>query len=81
MRCEDIKAIIVMEVEFELGGKVADGTGHESEEDGSGGTDETRTGGNGNQTGDGSGAETDSGPFTLKAVILHTMRRGMRISK
>jgi len=34
--CEDIEGIVVSEGELELGGKIANGAGHETEEDGGG---------------------------------------------
>ena len=71
---EDIETVIVVEVELELGGKVTYGAGHETEEDGGWGTDETRTGRDRDQTGNGTRTETNSRPFTFEAVILCSPR-------
>jgi hypothetical protein len=65
-----IKAVVVAENKLELRGKVADGAGHKAKEDGGGRADETRAGRDGDEAGDGAGAEADGGPLALEAVVL-----------
>jgi hypothetical protein len=64
-----VEAVVVAEDELELGGKVADGAGHEAEEDGGGAADEAARGRDRDEAGDGARAEADGGPLALEAPV------------
>jgi len=66
---EDIEAIIVVKEELELGCPIASSATKDTKGNSSGGADESRAGSDGNETGDGSGAEADNRPLPLKTPI------------
>lgn len=66
---KDIKTVIDVEDELELGGKVAKDTTADTDDDSSPGLDEASSRGDGNETRDGTRAETDSAPLLLETVI------------
>lgn len=65
-----IKAIVVVKEELELSRPVASGATKNAKGNGSRRADETRSGSDGNETRDGTRAETDNGPLALKTPIL-----------
>jgi hypothetical protein len=67
---EDIEWVIVIEDKLELGGEVAYCAGDDTKGDGGRWTNETGGGSNGNETDDGTRAESNDGPLLLEAVIL-----------
>lgn len=66
---EDIEALINSKNKLELGGKVAADAADETKDKSRPGGDVTSTGGNGNETSNGTRAETNSAPLLLKTVI------------
>lgn len=66
---KDIESVVDANQELELGGDVAYNTTDDAENDGSPGGNVTRAGSDGNETGNGTGAEADSGPLLLQAVV------------
>lgn len=66
---KDIKTVIDVEDELELGAKVAKDTTADTDDDGSPGPDEAGSRGDGDEARDGTGAETDGAPLLLEAVI------------
>lgn len=70
---EDIKWVIVVEDKLELGGEVAYCASDDTEGNRGGWTNESRSGGNGDETDDGTRAESDDRPLLLKAVILENI--------
>ena len=69
---EDIKSVVDTEDELELGCVVGSCGSHNTVDDCCPGWDETRTGSDGYETSDDTGAESDGGPFAFKAVIKDT---------
>lgn len=69
---KDIQSIVNAEQELQLGGIVAgNGTDHTKDE-GSPRSNKARAGGNSDQTGNNTRAETDSGPLALQTVVEQT---------
>lgn len=69
MDSKDIKTVVDANEELELGGKVTAETAHDTDDDGTPGRHEARSRSNGNEAGDGAGAETDGAPLLLEAVV------------
>lgn len=66
---KDIKTVVNVDEELDLGGEVAEDTTADSDNDGCPGLHETRSRSDGNETRNGTGAETDSAPLLLETVI------------
>jgi len=64
---EDVKGIIVTEEKFELSGEIANSSSSKAEKDRSGSANETRGGGDCDETGNSPRAKTNSGPLPLNA--------------
>lgn len=69
MDSKDIKSIINPNEEFEFGCKVASKSSDDTENNSRPRRDETRGGGDGNETCDGTRAPTNSTPFAFKSVV------------
>lgn len=69
VRGEDVESLVDVEQELELGGKVGTDGSEETNSDGSWSTNVTRSRGDTNKTGDGTGAETDSGELFLESPV------------
>lgn len=72
MLSKDIQTIIDTNPELDLGSQVTDDSTNDTIDDGRPGGDETRGGGDGDQTGDSPTAEPDGAPLLLEAVIHQT---------
>lgn len=66
---KDIQTVVNAKDKLELGGKVAHDSTDDTVDDSSPGGDETRGRGDGNEAGNGTRAEADSGPLLLQAVV------------
>jgi hypothetical protein len=66
---EDIHGLINANEELDLGGKVADDTANDTEDDGSPGGDVAGGRGDGDEAGNGTRAEADGAPLLVEAVI------------
>lgn len=69
---EDIKSVVDVDEELELGGVVAGGASDNTVDDSSPGSDETRAGSDGDETSNDTGAEADGRPLLLKTVVEET---------
>ncbi|KAI6771075.1 hypothetical protein HG531_009930 [Fusarium graminearum] len=69
MDSKDIKTVVNVHDELELGGKVAYNTTANSDNNGSPRLDEASSGSNSDKTRDGTGAETNCAPLLFKAII------------
>lgn len=66
---KDIEGLVDADEELELGGEVAADTADDADDEGTPGGDEASGRGDGNEAGDGAGAEANGGPLTLQAEI------------
>ena len=66
---EDIEAVVDANEELDLGGEVADNGAHDTDDEAAPGSNETRRGRDGDEAGDGTGAETDGAPLLLESII------------
>lgn len=66
---KNIKTIVNVDEELELGGKVANDTTADSDDDRTPWLDKASGGSDSNETGDGTGTETDGTPLLLETVV------------